>query len=89
MEQIVLLKTINMTPLKKIRIKKGMTLNQVVQRLAAEGERIDTGNLSRVERGMQQPSTRLAEALTNVFAGQLNEMHVLYPERYKAQTPEI
>lgn len=71
-----------MTPLRKTRIKKGLTLSAVVTSLAARGEHIDTGNLSRVERGIQQPSTRLAEALAYVFSGSLNEMHVLYPERY-------
>lgn len=71
-----------MTPLRKIRIKKGMTLSDVVQRLAKEGEVIDTGNLSRIERCIQRPSTTLAEALAVVFKNGVNEMHILYPERY-------
>lgn len=74
-----------MTPLRKTRIKNGLTLSDVVASLALKGEHIDTGNLSRVERGIQQPSPRLAEALANVFAGSIDEMHVLYPERYMSK----
>lgn len=76
------MKIMSMTPLRKTRIKKGLTLSAVVTALALKGEHVDTGNLSRVERGIQQPSPRLAEALAAVFAGSINEMHVLYPERY-------
>lgn len=71
-----------MTPLRKIRVNSGMTLSEVARRLAELGEAIDTGNLSRVERGIQRPSARLAEALANVFSGSINEMHVIYPERF-------
>lgn len=71
-----------MTPLRKTRVNSGMTLSEVARRLAELGEAIDTGNLSRVERGIQRPSARLAEALANVFSGSINEMHVIYPERF-------
>lgn len=71
-----------MTPLKKMRIKKGLTLSGVVSLLAGKGESIDTGNLSRIERGIQRPSPRLAESIVSVFGGELSEMHIIYPERY-------
>lgn len=74
-----------MTPLRKTRINSGMTLSEVVSRLAEQGESIDTGNLSRVERGVQRPSARLAEALAVVFSESINEMHILYPERYQGK----
>lgn len=72
-----------MTPLKKARSDRGWTLAQVVKRLAETGEQIDTGNLSRIERGVQRPSPALAENLVAVFQGDLTEIHVLYPERYQ------
>lgn len=75
-----------MTPLKKIRIKNGLTLSDVVVLLAGKGESIDTGNLSRIERGIQRPSPKLAESLVSVFDGGINEMHVIYPERYASHS---
>lgn len=75
-----------MTPLKKARIAKGWTLAEVSDRLAATGaDRTDTGNLSRVERGEQRASTALAENLCRLFDGEITELHILYPERYRAE----
>lgn len=72
-----------MTPLRKARKAKGWSLDEVVKRLAAIGELADTGNLSRIERGVQRASPRLAENLCRVFGTRkLNELHILYPERY-------
>lgn len=71
-----------MTPLKRARVQKGWRLADVVDRLRAAGEVIDTGNLSRVERGVQRPSAGLAEKLCVVFEGGLTEIHILYPERF-------
>ena len=72
-----------MTPLRRARKAKGWSLEEVVKRLAAIGELADTGNLSRVERGMQRASPNLAESLCRVFGKRtLNELHILYPERY-------
>lgn len=73
-----------MTPLKKARIARGWTLTEVSDRLAAAGaDRTDTGNLSRVERAEQRASTALAENLCRIFDGEITELHILYPERYK------
>jgi transcriptional regulator with XRE-family HTH domain len=71
------------TPLRKARLAKGWILEDVVRRLAAIGETIDTGNLSRLERGKQRASVELAESLAKIFGKRsLTEMQVLYPERY-------
>lgn len=73
-----------MTPLRKARKEKGWSLDEVVKRLESIGVAFDTGNLSRVERGLQRASVDLAESLAKVFGKRaLNEMQVLYPERYR------
>ncbi|UZM14838.1 helix-turn-helix domain-containing protein [Pseudomonas kielensis] len=72
-----------MTPLKKARTERGWTLADVSARLATLGvDQIDTGNLSRIERGAQRASTSLAENLCRVFDNQITEIHILYPERF-------
>lgn len=71
-----------MTPLKRARIARGWTLIYLSARLASIGEQVDSGNLSRLERGVQRASTSLAEHLSTVFDGEINEMHILYPERF-------
>lgn len=76
-----------MTPLKKARLTKGWKLADVVARLAAVGEITHTGNLSRLERGVQRASPQLAESLVKVFGKKsLTEIHVLYPERFIEQS---
>lgn len=71
-----------MTPLKRARIARKWTLADVSARLAKLGDTIDSGNLSRVERGVQRASTALAENLSWVFDGEVTEIHILYPERF-------
>lgn len=63
------------SPLKQARLSRGLTLDQVS---AAVG--IDTGNLSRIERG-QVPSKKRAEALAKFFVGAVTETQIIYPER--------
>ncbi|GFZ74826.1 hypothetical protein ALQ93_200185 [Pseudomonas syringae pv. pisi] len=76
-----------MTPLKKARTARGWTLTEVSNRLADVGaDRTDTGNLSRVERGEQRASTALAENLCRIFDGEITELHILYPERYRSDS---
>lgn len=73
-----------MTPLKKARTNRGWTLADVSTRLATLGvDQVDTGNLSRIERGAQRASTGLAENLCRVFDNEITEIHILYPERFK------
>ena len=72
-----------MTPLKKARKAKGWSLTELSARLAAIGESVDTGNLSRIERGIQRPSALMAENICRVIGRKsLTEIHVLYPERF-------
>lgn len=74
-----------MTPLKQARKAKGWRLADLVDRLRAVDCDIDTGNLSRIENEKQQASTALAEKLCKVFDGELTELHILYPDRFKAE----
>ncbi|MDU9039967.1 helix-turn-helix transcriptional regulator [Pseudomonas corrugata] len=71
-----------MTPLKRARLEKKWTLADVSARLVQIGDAIDSGNLSRIERGVQRASATLAESLSKVFGGEITEIHILYPERF-------
>ncbi len=66
------------TPLRAIRIERKLSLSDVA---AAIG--FDTGNLSRIERNIQQASPGIAEALANYFDREITEEHILYPERFQ------
>jgi transcriptional regulator with XRE-family HTH domain len=72
-----------MTPLKQVRVKRRWTLSDVLKRLAQKGVQLDTGNLSRIERGAQRASAPLAESLCRVFDNEITEIHILYPERFQ------
>ncbi len=72
-----------MTPLKKARKARQWRLADLASQLHAVGCEIDTGNLSRIENGKQQASTALAERLSQVFDGELDELQILYPERFQ------
>ncbi|MGP5331964.1 helix-turn-helix domain-containing protein [Pseudomonas helleri] len=78
-----------MTPLKRARIAKKWTLADVSARLSQFGDTIDSGNLSRVERGVQRASTTLAENLSRVFDNEITEIHILYPERFDSSTEAV
>lgn len=67
------------SPLKKARHKAGQTLQAVA---AAVG--IDTGNLSRIERGIQVPGKAIAEKLSKHFNGEVTETEIIWPERFAA-----
>ena len=76
-----------MTPLKKARKDKGWRLVDLVDRLKEIGEETDTGNLSRIERGLQRASPQMAESICKVFGRKaLTEIHVLYPDRFSEKT---
>ena len=64
-------------PLRKARKSRSMTLNELGDLVLVDG-----GNLSRIERFQQKVSPDLAAKIAAVFAGELTEMHLLYPERY-------
>jgi transcriptional regulator with XRE-family HTH domain len=65
------------TPLQRLREKRGKTLEEV-----AAAVEIDTGNLSRIERGKQK-SVAMATKLVEYYGvGSISELEILYPERY-------
>ena len=64
------------TPLRAARKARGETLQQVG---AAVG--IDTGNLSRIERGLSAPSLALTERLVKHFSGAVTAVEILWPEQ--------
>ncbi|MCL2656124.1 MAG: helix-turn-helix domain-containing protein [Betaproteobacteria bacterium] len=65
------------TPLRLARERRELT---IVQISAETG--IDPGNLSRIERGCQTPSTKVAERLAKFFNNEVTELQILFPERY-------
>ena len=67
------------SPLKQARLKHEKTLQEV-----ADAVGIDTGNLSRIERGLQVPSKDLTEKLAQYFNGEVTETQIIYPERFAA-----
>lgn len=73
------------TPLKRARKNKGITLEKV-----AELVQSDTGNLSRIERGLQTPSKELIAKLVELFADEgLTELKILFPERFEVPVEAI
>lgn len=65
------------SPLKKARLKRERTLQEVSGAVGT-----DTGNLSRIERGLQIPSKELAEALVKYYDNEITETQIIYPERF-------
>jgi putative transcriptional regulator len=65
------------TPLRKIRLLRGLSLQRVATEVGS-----DTGNLSRIETGKQVARKDLTDRLAALFAPDINELHIIYPERY-------
>lgn len=65
-----------MTPLQSARKSAKQTLEFVA---AAVGS--DTGNISRIERGIQTPSTALTKKLLNHF-GSITDVQILCPDQF-------
>lgn len=66
------------TPLRLAREKHDLTLQDLAKNVDS-----DVGNLSRIERGHQRPSSELAEKICKQFPdGEITELHLIYPERY-------
>ena len=72
------------SPLRRARDHRGITLQHLATLVQS-----DVGNLSRIERGVQTPSKTLAEKICFVFAGEINELQLIYPSRFpeKASQP--
>lgn len=68
------------SPLRKMRIAHEFTLSHVAQEV-----RIDPATLSRIERCEQVPSVELAERLAKFYGGEINELQILYPNRYQSE----
>lgn len=68
------------SPLKQARLKREQTLQHV-----ADAVGIDTGNLSRIERGLQVPTKDLTEKLAKFFNNEVTETQIIYPERFAAE----
>lgn len=71
------------SPLRKARRWKDLSLEEVSARVG-----IANGHLSKLERGISTPTPGLAAKLARYFAPVLNELHILYPERYPEWSPE-
>ena len=67
------------TPFHRIRTARGKTLEEIARAVNS-----NPGNLSRIGRGVNVPSLRLAEALARYFDGEVSELELLYPERFMA-----
>ena len=70
------------TPLRKARKSKELTLVDLAHRTGT-----NFGNLSRIERGLTKATPKIAEKLAAIFAGEITEMHILYPERFSDSKP--
>lgn len=65
------------SPLRILRMSQELTLSHV-----AAAVDIDPANLSRIERGQQIASLEVAEKLVAFYSGKINELQILYPNRY-------
>lgn len=72
------------TPLRSLRKAQGKTLSDV-----ATAIRLDVGNLSRIERGIQVASLEVAEKLSVFFKGEISELEILYPQRYQTGNENV
>jgi len=66
-----------LTPLRRARLNAKLTIQQVCAVVQC-----DPGNLSRMERGLQKPTPQMAERLVQLYQKEIDELMVLYPERY-------
>jgi transcriptional regulator with XRE-family HTH domain len=72
----------HVSPLRQIRRARGLSLAEVARKVGAQ-----TGNLSRIETGHQSLSRDLAARLAALFAPDIDERHIIYPERYADWSP--
>lgn len=71
------------TPLRRARIKANLTILEVCAAVQC-----DPGNLSRMERGLQKPTPQMAERFVQLFKQDIDELMILYPERYSKPAHE-
>ncbi|WP_175787567.1 helix-turn-helix domain-containing protein [Burkholderia anthina] len=70
------------SPLRKLRLSLGMSQEYVCRQLG-----LRTSGLSRIERGEQEPRAELLERIANFFGRAIDELHILYPERFPHWEP--
>jgi putative transcriptional regulator len=70
------------TPLVKLRKAIGLTTVELGLMVG-----MNNGWISRLESGLSRPSYQAAEKLALLFRGEITEMHLIYPERYKDWEP--
>ncbi|SFI30978.1 helix-turn-helix transcriptional regulator [Nitrosomonas sp. Nm34] len=66
-----------MTPLRRLRIRKGLTLHQ-----ASEAIGIDYSGLLRIERGERWPRKETAKKIVEYFNNEISEEEIFWPEKY-------
>lgn len=71
------------TPLRTMRHIRGLSLEIVAKAIGS-----DTGNLSRIETGAQVAGKDIAARLVTFYAPCIDELHVIYPERYIGWSPD-
>ena len=71
------------TPLYKLRHAVGVTIIEVSLAIG-----INNGNLSKLERGLNRASPDTAAALVAYYKGAINELHLIYPERFPDWQPD-
>ena len=71
------------TPLSKLRRSVGVTLTEVSAAID-----LNTGNISRLENGLNRASPETAAKLVAYFKGAINELHLIYPERFPDWQPD-
>lgn len=66
-----------MSPLRSVRIKKKVTLEQLAKAVGS-----NVGNLSRIERGIYSPRKNLAEKIAKYFNYEINVFEITWPEKF-------
>ncbi|WP_313309306.1 helix-turn-helix domain-containing protein [Stutzerimonas nitrititolerans] len=77
-----------MSPLRKLRKRRGWSLQKVADQVRELGGSADVGSLSRIERCRLTAAPALAEKICRVFGGELTELQILYPERFAEEQAE-
>lgn len=65
------------TPLRFVRLKRGMSLSEV-----ADGVGTTPAQISNIEKAKHRPSAGLAERISAFFDGEVSEIEILFPERF-------
>ena len=71
-------------PLKKIRLLMNLSVIDVGKRLD-----IDSGHVSRIERGLYKPRKEIMSRLIDLFHPHITVDHILFPENYPDWSPNL